>query len=94
MFCIVTMHLPVDKSKTIVPSLPLNSFQDGDILESELVNEKAHVESNNLYDLKANNCSHNQEQHCVNSEGTTVADLDVWKEALTTDEMISWTTCR
>ena len=25
---------------------------------------------------------------------TTVADLDVWKEALTTDEMISWTTCR
>ena len=78
----------------IFQSITINNFQDGDILDSEVVNEKVHVESDHLYELKAENCSNNQEHLCVNSVGTTLADLDVWENALTTDEMTSWTTCR
>ena len=59
-----------------------------------MANEKAYVESDILYDLKANNCSYNKEQPCVNSVGTNVGDLVVWELALTTNEMVAWSTCR
>ena len=59
-----------------------------------MANEKAYVESDILYDLKANNCSYNKEQPCVNSVGTNVGDLVVWELALTTNEMVAWSSCR
>ena len=72
----------------------MNYSQDGDILDSEVVNEKIHVESDILQDLKPNNCSYNKAQPCVNRDGTNVGDFVVWKIALTTNEMIAWSTCR
>ena len=59
-----------------------------------MANERAQVKNDILSDLKANNCSYNKEKLCVNEAGTIVGDLVVWDEALATDEMVSWTTCR
>ena len=59
-----------------------------------MANEKAQVKRGILSDMRANNCSYNKKQPCVNSAGTIVGDLVVWEEALETNEMISWTTCR
>ena len=59
-----------------------------------MVNEKAQVKKDILYDLRANNCSNNKEQPCVNSAGTIVGDLITWEKALETNEMVSWSTCR
>ena len=59
-----------------------------------MANEKAQLNTDFLRELKANNCSHNKNYTCVNAVGTTVADLGVWEKALTTSEMVAWSTCR
>ena len=58
-----------------------------------MANEKAHLDTDFLHELKANNCTHDRDYTCVNNVGTTVADLSVWEKALSTTEMVAWSTC-
>ena len=70
--------------------------QDGDILESEKIgeNDKASVEREIFQQIKTNNCTYQPDILCIDSAGTTVADLGIWEKALSLDDMVGWSSCR
>ena len=52
------------------------------------------MERENFLQLKANNCTYQQDRPCTDSAGTTVADLGIWEKSLSHDEMVGWSACR
>ena len=64
-------------------------FQNGNILEKQKsTTEIGHPDITiaNIQDLKLSNWT--------KKIGTQVADLSIWDEVFTIEEMVSWTTCR